>query len=338
MAKKLNIAIAGLGRAGWSKHFNDLKEAPDFHLVAVIDPLPERLEEAAALSGCRTYTTTGAFWRKERPDVLVVATPTRFHERHARKALREGCHVILEKPMTTTLKSADRIVDEAQRHGRRVLVYQPHRLSAETQILKGILNIGILGPVYLIRRCLTRYVRRNDWQSLRKHGGGMLNNYGAHYIDQLLYLSDATPVADIRCNLWAVATRGDADDVVKVWLKTEGNQLLDLEIKPRGCPAPFTMAHLRALRNPRTVRRMPSISGITTPTGRRNWKCSTARRQGAATTTGIGSRGKKRPCRSVPDAQLDFYTNIYETFARNAEPHVKTHESREIDSRYRTMP
>ena len=118
MAKKLNIAIAGLGRAGWSKHFNDLKEAPDFQLVAVIDPLPERLEEAAALSGCRTYTTTGAFWRKERPDVLVVATPTRLHERHARRALREGCHVILEKPMTTTLKSADRIVGEAQRYGR----------------------------------------------------------------------------------------------------------------------------------------------------------------------------------------------------------------------------
>ena len=132
--------------------------------------------------------------------------------------------------MTTTLKSADRIVGEAQRYGRHALVYQPHRLSPETQILKGVLNSGILGPVYLIRRSLTRYVRRNDWQSLRKHGGGMLNNYGAHYLDQLLYLSDGTPVADIRCNLWAVATRGDADDVVKIWLKNGGNQLLDLEI------------------------------------------------------------------------------------------------------------
>ncbi len=329
MAKKLNIAIAGLGRAGWSKHFNDLKEAPDFQLVAVIDPLPERLEEAAALSGCRTYTTTGAFWRKERPDVLVVATPTRFHERHARKALREGCHVILEKPMTTTLKSADRIVDEAQRHGRRVLVYQPHRLSAETQILKGILNIGILGPVYLIRRCLTRYVRRNDWQSLRKHGGGMLNNYGAHYIDQLLYLSDATPVADIRCNLWAVATRGDADDVVKVWLKTEGNQLLDLEIN-HAAALPHSPWHicgrdgtLVQSENAFHIRyydpdRAPELEVF----------------DGAAPGRSYDNRDRlpwqEKTVAIRPDAQLDFYTNIYETFARNAEPHVKTHESREL--------
>ena len=329
MAKKLDVAIAGLGRAGWSRHFNELKDAPDFQLVAVIDPLPERLEEAAALSGCRTYKTSGAFWKKERPEILVVATPTRLHERHARRALREGCHVILEKPMTTTLKSADRIIEEAERHGRRVLVYQPHRLAAETQTLKGILDSGILGPVYLIRRLLTRYVRRNDWQSLRKHGGGMLNNYGAHYIDQLLYLSDGTPIVDTQCNLWSVATRGDADDVVKVWLRTRRSQLLDLEIN-QAAALPLPPWHvcgrygtLVQSENAFQIRyydpdQAPELRVF----------------EGAAPGRSYDNkdrlpwREETVPIRS--EAQLDFYANIHETLTKNAEPHIKTHESREL--------
>ncbi len=329
MAEPLHVAIAGLGRAGWSRHFKELKDSPQYRLDAVIDPLTERLEEAAALSGCRTYRTMRAFWEKERPDVLVVATPTRLHERHARRALREGCHVILEKPMTTTLKSADRIVDEAERHGRRALVYQPHRLSAETQTLKSVIDSGILGPVYLIRRSLTRYVRRNDWQSLRKNGGGMLNNYGAHYIDQLLNLSDGTPVSDIRCNLWAVATRGDADDVVRIWLKTEENQLLDLEInQAASLPLPpwHVCGHYGTLvqsENAFRIRyyepaRAPALTVI----------------EGAAPGRSYDNqdrlpwREETVPIR--PEAELDFYANIHETFTRNAEPYIKTHESREL--------
>ena len=329
MAKKLEIAIAGLGRAGWSRHFNELKDAPDFQLVAVIDPLPERLEEAAALSGCRTYKTFGAFWKKERPEILVVATPTRHHERHARRALREGCHVILEKPMTTTLKSADRIVEEAERHGRRVLVYQPHRLAAETQTLKGILDSGILGPVYLIRRLLTRYVRRNDWQSLRKHGGGMLNNYGAHYIDQLLYLSDGTPIVDTQCNLWSVATRGDADDVVKVWLRTRRSQLLDLEIN-QAAALPLPPWHVCGRYGTLVQSENAFQIRFYDPDQAPELKVF----EGAAPGRSYDNkdrlpwREETVPIRS--EAQLDFYANIHETLTKSAEPHVKTHESREL--------
>ena len=329
MATKLTVAIAGLGRAGWSIHFKKLKDARDFQLAAVIDPMPERLDEAASISGCRTYTTAGAFWKKERPDILVIATPTRLHERHARRALREGCHVILEKPMTTSLKSADRIIEEAKRHGRRVLVYQPHRLAAETQTLRGILDSGILGPVYLIRRSLTRYVRRNDWQSLRQHGGGMLNNYGAHYIDQLLYLSDGTPVVDTQCNLWAVATRGDADDVVKVWLKTRRNQLLDLEINQAAAlPLPpwHVCGHYGTLVQEENAFHIRYFNPNQAP----DLKVFDGAAPGRTYDNKDRLPWQEKTVTIRPETQLDFYTNIYQTLTRNAQPHVKAGESREL--------
>ena len=172
-------------------------------------------------------------------------------------------------------------------------------------------------------------MRRNDWQSMRKHGGGMLNNYGAHYLDQLLYLSDGTPVADIRCNLWAVATRGDADDVVKIWLKTGGNQLLDLEIN-QAAALPLPPWHvcgrygtLVQTENAFHIRyydpdRAPELKVFDGAAPGRSYD----------NRDRLPWREKTVPIR--PEAQLDFYANIYETFTRNAEPHIKTHESREL--------
>ena len=218
MSERLKIAVVGLGRIGWTFHFKQSQQSPHFDLVAVVDPLEERLDEARSASECRGYLAYEDLWKRERPDVVAIATPTRLHERMTLRALREGCHVIMEKPMTTSLRSADRMIAEAEKQGRRIFVYQPHRLTPETQTAKAILSSGVLGPVYLIRRTASRFTRRNDWQSLRKNAGGMLNNYGAHYLDQVRYLSDGTPLTDVRCHLWAAATVGDADDVVKAWL------------------------------------------------------------------------------------------------------------------------
>lgn len=329
MPPKLSIAVAGLGRAGWSIHFRKLCDAPGFQIAAVVDPLPERLAEAAEIAGCRTYRTYAGLWKRESPDVVVIATPSHLHERQARRALREGSHVILEKPMTTSLKSADRIIDEAEKQGRRVLVYQPHRLTPETQTMKGILEGGALGPVYLIRRTNTRYTRRSDWQSLRKYGGGMLNNYGSHYIDQLRYLSDGSPLQEIRCNLWAAATMGDADDVVKVWLKTEGGQLLDLEInQATAWPAPpwhVCGRYGTAIQEGHAFRLR-----YYDPAGAPPLEVS----EGAAPGRSYDNRDvlpwREEDIPIDPAKQLDFYANLHAVLTQNAEPYIKTEESREL--------
>ena len=114
MKPKLKIAVVGLGRIGWGFHLMQSHRSLDFELTAAVDPLPDRLAEARDLAGCRTYRRLADMWKRENPDVVAIASPTRLHERSARRALREGAHVILEKPMTTNLASADRIIEEAE--------------------------------------------------------------------------------------------------------------------------------------------------------------------------------------------------------------------------------
>ena len=91
-------------------------------------------------------------------------------------ALEHGCHVVLEKPMTTSVAAADRMIAAARAADRHIFSYQPHRWAGETGALKEILDSGILGRVYSIRYGYYEYRRRNDWQSLTKNNGGMLYN------------------------------------------------------------------------------------------------------------------------------------------------------------------
>ena len=163
MSAAHKIAVVGLGRVGWSFHFKQAIQSGRYELVAVVDPLKDRRDEAVAASGCRAYPALEPLLEKENLDVVAIASPTKLHERMTRKCLRAGCHVVLEKPMTTSVRSADRMVEEAESQSRRIIVYQPHRLTPETQTLKGILDSNVLGPVHLIRRTASRYVRRSDW-------------------------------------------------------------------------------------------------------------------------------------------------------------------------------
>ena len=68
-----------------------------------------------------------------------------------------------------------------------------------------------------------------NWQAFSKHGGGMLNNYGAHLIDQLLYQTQSK-AARVSCHLMTIAGLGDAEDVVKAVSETETGVILDIDI------------------------------------------------------------------------------------------------------------
>lgn len=227
--RRLRTAVLGLGRIGWQFHVPEVVKHTGFELVAVADPLEERLKEALAQWGVKGYAQWEVLLAKEKPDLVVIASPTQFHADQTLEAFRAGSDVFCDKPLAPSLAEVDRMIEGMKAHGRKLMVYQPHRATAEFTGLQGILASGLIGEVYMIKRACSAYVRRNDWQALRKHGGGMLNNYGAHYVDQLLSLA-ASRVRRVSCALRAVITLGDADDVVKAVLETESGWLLDIDI------------------------------------------------------------------------------------------------------------
>ncbi len=229
MEKTLRTALIGLGRIGWGYHLPNITKKPGFEPAAVVDTCPERLEEARQKYGVKGYTDYREMLDAVKPELTVVCSPTHLHGLHAMDALRAGSDVFLDKPMAPTIAEAREIAACAQACGRKLMIYQPHRFFPESQVARRILESGVLGKLYMAKRANFNYMRRNDWQAFKKYGGGMLNNYGAHFIDQMLYLT-GTQVTDITCHRKRILSLGDADDVVKVLLQGDDGLTVDIDI------------------------------------------------------------------------------------------------------------
>lgn len=233
----LKTALVGLGRVGWQFHLPNIVSHEKFNLCAVVDLSEERLHEAYEKYHVKGYKSLLNMLEREHPDLVVVASPTHLHKEHAVAALHAGSDVLLDKPMATSLKEAQQIARTVDQTGRKLMVYQPHRAVPEIAVLKTIFACGMLGPIYMIKRAVSSYSRRNDWQTLQKFGGGMLNNYGAHYIDQMIYLMEAKVTESFaRCH--TIATLGDAEDVVKIVLGMDTGLTVDIDIN---CATAFSI-------------------------------------------------------------------------------------------------
>ncbi|MCI6908378.1 MAG: Gfo/Idh/MocA family oxidoreductase [Clostridiales bacterium] len=225
----MKTALIGLGRIGWGFHLPELTKREGFAPVIVVDTSADRLAEAKQTYGVDGYTDFGEMLEREKPELVVIASPTHLHRQHAMQALRAGADVFLDKPMAVNLAEAREIAACAEECGRKLMIYQPHRVTAEAVVAKKVLESGLLGRVFMVKRANSSYNRRSDWQAFTKYGGGMLNNYGAHFIDQILYITGAE-VTDIVCHRKREVSLGDADDVVKVLMNTSDNVTIDIDI------------------------------------------------------------------------------------------------------------
>ena len=216
----INVVVSGLGRIAWRYHLPQIKNDPRFNLLAISDPVAERREEAAAeYPGIRTYADFDEMLAAEKSaDMAVIASPTLFHKSQTIAALEHGLMVFLEKPMCESLAAAQEVADAVKRTNGKVMLYQPHRNWDEYLVFQQQVRRK-LGTITHSRRVLEFYNRRNDWQSRVDCGGGMLNNYGAHYIDQFL-ASFGGPVTVKGAIMQRTVGIGDAEDLVSVLLKS----------------------------------------------------------------------------------------------------------------------
>ncbi len=230
----LRVGIAGLGRSGWNIHVRTLAALPDrYQVAAVMDPEPERCAEARAGHGCRVHPDFDALAADPDLDVIVVASPNHLHADHAVKALDAGKHVVCEKPFALTVEEADRVMAAAQRNRRVLSPFQNRRYEPHFLKVRELIDSGVLGQVVHIRLSWHQFTRRWDWQTLRRFGGGLLNNNGSHLLDHALQLLPDDVQPEVFADLQRVLSLGDTEDHVKIVLTTpdhEDQPTIDVEL------------------------------------------------------------------------------------------------------------
>lgn len=225
----IRTAVAGLGRSGWDIHVVYMRGRKDFVITDVLDSLPERLQQAKDEFGCNTFTDWKEFLKKNSAELIVVATPTKDHAWMSIEALKSEKRVLVEKPMATNLKDVDRVIATAKKMRKMFTVHQNLRLNPEVLHVRKWINSGKLGRIFEIKRCGYQFGRRNDWQTLKKYGGGVLGNWGVHVIDQAMQFADSS-VKRVFGTMKQTINPGDCEDHVKVVIETQKGMIIDIEL------------------------------------------------------------------------------------------------------------
>lgn len=143
----LRVAVVGYGYWG-SKHVRVLSNMPGVH-VTIVDNDLDRLAEAR-----RSHPAADTARRLEDVlpcvDAVVVATPPAAHAELALQALEHGRHALVEKPLATTVESAQRMVDSAAANGVQLMVGHTFEYNAAVWKLKEIIDSGELGRILYI--------------------------------------------------------------------------------------------------------------------------------------------------------------------------------------------
>lgn len=185
----LNISVAGAGLIG-SRHIDLVRQSTECRLASIVDPAPAA-RAAAARFGAPWYPSISSLLERDRPDGIIVATPSRLHLEHALACIQAGIPTLLEKPIATTIEDGARIASAATQRGVPLLVGHHRRHSPILRAAKGVIDSGTLGNLVAVTgaamfRKPDTYFDEAPWRRLP--GGGPLLINMSHEIDNLRYL------------------------------------------------------------------------------------------------------------------------------------------------------
>jgi predicted dehydrogenase len=184
--------LVGAGKVS-HLHAAALRALPESEFVAVCGRPTPGLAAFAAKYGVRAFTDVGEMIRSAGVQAVVVCTPHPAHAAPTIAAARAGVHVLVEKPMASTLADCDAMMAAAEAGGATIGVVSQRRFYPACQRIRRALDAGSLGPPVLGLAALLGwrgedYYRSDPWRgSWAGEGGGVLVNQAPHQLDLLLW-------------------------------------------------------------------------------------------------------------------------------------------------------
>lgn len=237
----LRIGLVGCGGIA-RRHAEAVTAAAGAELAAVCDvdvPIMERFLADHVPDAPRPalFTDQEALYAESDLDGAVIATPHTMHFDHASRALAAGCHVLLEKPMVTTVADAYALRDRAAAAGKLLLIGYNTPCTPAFQRLRAIVREGRLGPLELVTGYLTQPWMENTSRGWRRDpalsGGGQAYDSGAHLLNSLIWTLEESPA-----EVYAMIDRkGQPVDINSALVARFGSGVLATIVISGNCPA-----------------------------------------------------------------------------------------------------
>jgi UDP-N-acetyl-2-amino-2-deoxyglucuronate dehydrogenase len=191
----VRFGVLGCGHIG-KRHASSVLGHPNALLTHLIDTrsaeecgVEDLLEDGAQWSDSLSDFLSG----DNLPEVVSVCTPNGLHANQAISLLENGCHVILEKPISLSVVDAKRVEAASNFSGKQVFCVMQNRFAPPSAWLKDLVKSGILGEIRQVHiQCFwnrdDRYYEKGGWRGTLDLDGGPLFTQFSHFVDVMYWI------------------------------------------------------------------------------------------------------------------------------------------------------
>ncbi|MCL2841581.1 MAG: Gfo/Idh/MocA family oxidoreductase [Defluviitaleaceae bacterium] len=227
MEKRIQLGIIGYG--GMGSLYARFLPSSAVNIVAATDTEPTRVQNARN-AGLIGYDTVDELLADPNVNTVILSVPNHLHKEMCIKAAKAGKHVIDEKPSALTVAELDEMDKACKEAGVVFTVHQNRRWDKDMLTAKHAFDNGTVGNIFAIEsRLHSGNGHMHDWHLIKEHGGGMMYDWGVHFIDQILFMM---PNAKIKM-LWAdlkYVLHDDVDDYFKILMKMDNGITAHMEL------------------------------------------------------------------------------------------------------------
>ncbi|MCI5947371.1 MAG: Gfo/Idh/MocA family oxidoreductase [Oscillospiraceae bacterium] len=328
--EKINVVVVGYGGMG-GYHADRILEMEKFNLLGIYDIKEER-RKAAEEKGIYAYPSFESVLEDKRVELITCAAYNDCHKEIAIRAMEAGINVISEKPVTLCSEDLEEMIAASKRTGKLFTVHQNRRWDNDYRTIKNIYDNGELGKVHAIDSKV--YGSRGipgDWRREKRHGGGMVLDWGVHLLDQILMLNEGKKLVSVYATLTNV-TNDEVDDGFRAIIKFENGPECLVEV--------FTNNFIEAPRwymageNGTAVIEDWDLNGKIVKI--QDWEKIDAVpiQAGAGITKTMAPRTdetiKEFPLEKIYVKWTDYYNNIYDVIRNGAKPLITHDQQRRL--------
>ncbi len=187
---KVKTGLVGCGKVS-HLHAAALSQLDTAHFTAVYSRNRQRALDFAGQYHVRAFTDVEEMVVKSGLDMVIICTPHPFHAAPAIAAMKAGAHVLVEKPLASSLQDCDAMIQAAENAGVLLGTICQRRWYAPVQRIKRALEAGkldepVLGTVTMYGWRDKQYYESDAWRGTwEAEGGGVLVNQAPHQLDIL---------------------------------------------------------------------------------------------------------------------------------------------------------
>jgi len=188
--EKVKVAIIGCGKVS-DLHASALKNTPEAEFVAVYSRSPEKAKQYGEKYGVRGFSDIREMIAAAGVEAVIVCTPHPTHRDAAVAAAEAGAHVLVEKPLASSLQDCDDMLAAAKTAGVKIGTVCQRRFYSPVQRVRRAIDEGKIGKPALATVVMLgwrdeNYYASDPWRGKwGAEGGGVLVNQAPHQLDLL---------------------------------------------------------------------------------------------------------------------------------------------------------